>query len=42
MISGKYTITLDHERGLVHVVAEGDFNKDQGEKLISTCLASKG
>jgi hypothetical protein len=35
MVDGQYTISLDHERGLVYVVAEGEFNKDLGDELIT-------
>jgi hypothetical protein len=42
MSTGQYTITLDHERGLVHVVAEGDFNKDAGEELITHARKEAG
>jgi hypothetical protein len=35
MSGGHYTVKLDHERRLVHVVAEGEFDKDLGEELIT-------
>ena len=35
MSAGQFTITLDHEQGLVWVVAEGEFNKDLGDELIT-------
>jgi hypothetical protein len=38
MSDGKYTTTLDHERGVVHVVAQGEFNRDLGDELITNTL----
>ena len=38
MNDGKYTITLDHEQGLVHVIAQGEFHSDLGEELITNTL----
>jgi hypothetical protein len=38
MSDGTYTITLHHERGLVHVIAQGEFNRDLGDELITTTL----
>ena len=38
MSDGQYTITLDHERGLVHVIAHGEFNRDLGDELITNTL----
>jgi hypothetical protein len=35
MDDGHYTITLDQERGLVHVVAVGEFVRDLGDELIT-------
>ncbi len=35
MSDGQYTITLDHERGLVYVIAKGEFNKVLGDELIT-------
>ena len=35
MDKGHYTLTLDHERGLVHVVAQGEFDIKSGEELIT-------
>jgi len=35
MVDGQYTISLDHERGIVYVVAGGEFNKDLGDELIT-------
>jgi hypothetical protein len=36
MSDGQYTITLDHERGLVHVIAQGEFDRDLGDEMITT------
>jgi hypothetical protein len=38
MNDGKYTITLDHERGLVHVIGQGDFHRDLGDEVITKAL----
>ena len=38
MSDGKYTITLDHERGVVHVLGQGEFNRDLGDELITNTL----
>ena len=38
MGDGTYTITLDHERGLVHVFAQGEFNRDLGDEMITKTL----
>ena len=38
MGDGTYTTTLDHERDLVHVLAQGEFNRDLGDKLITKTL----
>ena len=38
MSDGKYTITLDHERGVVHVLGQGEFNRDLGDELITKTL----
>ena len=35
MDKGQYTITLDHERGLVSVVAQGEFDINSGMELIT-------
>ena len=35
MDKGHYTLTLDHERGLVHVVAQGEFDFKLGGELIT-------
>jgi hypothetical protein len=35
MDKGQYTITLDHERGLVRVYAQGEFDGKLGEELIT-------
>ena len=35
MDKGQYTITLDHERGLVRVHAQGEFAPKLGEELIT-------
>lgn len=35
MSDGQYTITLDHERGIVHVIAQGEFNRDLGDEMIT-------
>jgi hypothetical protein len=35
MDKGHYTITLDHRRALVHVVAQGEFNFESGGELIT-------
>ena len=35
MDKGQYTITLDHERGLVRVHAQGEFDAKSGEQLIT-------
>jgi len=32
---GAYTITLNHEQGLVHVVAQGNFNLPLGDQMIT-------
>ena len=38
MSEGQYTITLDHERGVVHVLGQGEFNRDLGDELITNTL----
>ena len=38
MSDGKYTITLDHERGVVHVTGQGEFNRDLGDEVITKTL----
>ena len=38
MSDGHYTITLDHDRRLVHVIAQGEFNRDSGDELITNTL----
>jgi hypothetical protein len=38
MSDGHYTISLDHERRLVHVIAQGEFNRDSGDELITKTL----
>jgi hypothetical protein len=35
MSEGRYTITLNHEQGLVHVVAQGEFDLESGQELIT-------
>ena len=35
MDKGQYTVTLDHDQGLVRVHAEGEFNADLGMQLIT-------
>jgi hypothetical protein len=35
MSEGRYTITLDHEQGLVHVIAQGEFDLESGGELIT-------
>jgi len=35
MSQGQYTITLDHEQGLVNVVAQGEIERELGEELIT-------
>ena len=35
MSKGQYKITTDHDRRLVYIFAEGEFNKASGEKLIT-------
>jgi len=35
MSEGHYTITLNHERGLVHVIAQGEFDLESGQRLIT-------
>ena len=35
MGEGHYTITLDHKRGLVHVIAQGEFDLESGQELIT-------
>ena len=35
MGDGRYTITLDHERGLVRVAAVGEFVRNRGDELIT-------
>ena len=35
MSKGQYTLTLNHERGWVIVVARGEFNRELGEDLIT-------
>jgi hypothetical protein len=38
MSAGQYTMTLDHEQGVVHVIGQGEFNKDLGDELITNTL----
>jgi hypothetical protein len=38
MSDGKYTITLDHEQGVVHVIGQGEFHRDLGDELITNTL----
>ena len=35
MSNGQYTITLDHEQRIVHVVAQGEFDVKSGGELIT-------
>lgn len=35
MDKGEYTITLDTENGIVHVVARGELSKELGEEVIT-------
>lgn len=35
MDEGQYTITLDHEKGLVYVAAQGEFDAKSGGELIT-------
>lgn len=35
MDKGKYTITLNHEQGVVYVLAQGEFDFKSGEELIT-------
>ena len=35
MSDGQYSITLDHERGIVHVIAQGEFDRDLGDEMIT-------
>jgi len=35
MDKGKYTVTLNHEQGVVYVLAQGEFDFQSGEKLIT-------
>ncbi len=35
MSKGEYTIALDTENGIVHVVARGEFDRELGEELIT-------
>ena len=36
MSDGQYTITVDQERGFVYVVAEGEFERNLGDELITS------
>ena len=38
MSDGTYTITLDHERGVVHVIGQGEFNRVLGDEVITKTL----
>ena len=38
MSDDKYTITLDHERGVVHVIGQGEFSRDLGDEVITKAL----
>jgi hypothetical protein len=35
MSDGHYTIKLNHEQGLVHVIARGEFDRDLGDEMIT-------
>jgi hypothetical protein len=35
MSAGQYTMTLDHEQGVVHVIGQGEFNRDLGDEMIT-------
>ena len=38
MSDGTYTITLDHDRGVVHVIGQGEFNRVLGDEVITKTL----